>query len=222
LPGYALGIAKLAGKVMPEIAHPRHKDLPQPDQKFPSADPGDESGSRSSLKSPREVQCFGCTYGYIADVFPTAEITTYHPTPFRPQLAIRDGSIATAAGHGLTHRVVAQFANAKCQLDGARKICDCFRSMAYQHIAWTKKCSTVLLGPSFSYRRPFSCGNPCPLQPKTMLTVSARLSTKNFVRLGTWTTPAGTTDTVLEAMNAPIIKYSTTSACGTRICDLAS
>jgi hypothetical protein len=41
-------------------------------------------------------------------------------------------------------------------LTGARKICDCFRSMAYQLIAWTIKCSTVLLGPSFAYRRDFS------------------------------------------------------------------
>lgn len=64
--------------------------------------------------------------------------------------------ITTVAGHGLTHRVVAQFANAKCQLDGSGKICDCFRSMAYQLIARSKKCSPVLLGPSFSYRRSFS------------------------------------------------------------------
>lgn len=55
-----------------------------------------------------------------------------------------------------------------------------------------------------------------------MLAVSARLSTKNFVRLGTWTTPAGTADTVPEAMNVPITKYSTTSACKNRINDLGS
>jgi hypothetical protein len=41
-------------------------------------------------------------------------------------------------------------------LTGARKTCDCFRSMAYQFIAWTIKCSTVVLGPSIAYRRPFS------------------------------------------------------------------
>jgi hypothetical protein len=69
----------------------------------------------------------------------------------------RPGSIiTTAASHGLTHRFVAQFANAKFQLDGTRKICDCFKPMAYQLIAWTKKCSPVLLGPSFSYRRSLS------------------------------------------------------------------
>jgi hypothetical protein len=55
-----------------------------------------------------------------------------------------------------------------------------------------------------------------------MLAVSARLSTKNFVRLGTWTAPAGTADTVPEAMNAPITKYSTASACKNRINDLGS
>ena len=47
--------------------------------------------------------------------------------------------ITTAAGHGLTYRVMTQFANAKCQLDGAGKICDCFRSMAYQPYCMDQK-----------------------------------------------------------------------------------